>query len=445
MIGIFLLTGGVRLIYAFDLVTAYQDALAYNADYLVAVARNLADQESQVQARSTLLPQISGQGSLNENYLNSGMSLFYHQPLASLQLQQVVFDFSKFSRYTKGKFATKLADLQLADTKQQLMITVAQAYFDVLAATDNLAAISMSKESLNQQLKQAQSSFSVGKVTITDVNDAQAGFDKAHAQEIQAQNDLINKRNILHNLTGLNSELLQPLVQNIDLVTPLPANAEQWSNLAQTNNLKIKIANMQVAMAGQDVSIAKAGHIPSVNVTGAYQYQGAAGVDSADAKAQAMLAQSANVPGTFLSSYSSAKVGVGVNLPIYSGGAISSQVRQAMSMYAATKQQLVAVQRQTDQNIRNAFWQVENGVAIVKAQTQALKSAKVKLSSDQIGYQVGIRTSIDLVNSEMNYSKAIQDYNNSRYQYLIARLKLKYLAGEINGDFLKLINANIKH
>ncbi|MFN7095491.1 MAG: TolC family protein, partial [Burkholderiales bacterium] len=201
MIGIFLLTEGVRLIYAFDLVTAYNDALAYNADYLVAVARNLADQESQVQARSTLLPQISGQGSLNENYLNSGMSLFYHQPLASLQLQQVVFDFSKFSRYTKGKFATQLADLQLADTKQQLIITVAQAYFDVLAATDNLTAISMTKESLNQQLKQAQSSFSVGKVTITDVNDAQAGFDKAHAQEIQAQNDLINKKNILHNLT----------------------------------------------------------------------------------------------------------------------------------------------------------------------------------------------------------------------------------------------------
>lgn len=431
---------------AYDLVSSYQNALTYNADYLAAIAKNQAGQESQVQGRSALLPQINGSGTINENYLSSGgANFYYHQPLASLQLQQVAYDFGKFSQYTKSKYATKVADLQLVNVKQQLIVNVAQGYFDVLYAKDVLSAISLTKSALAKQLNQAKKSFDAGTVTIADVNDAQSGFDSASAQEIQAENDLINKKNIFRNLTGLDPEQIQTLVNNIELTNPNPNSVDKWSEMAKVNNLNVKIADTQLAMANEDISIARSGHIPTLNVAVNGQSQGALNIDGADsANTINIINQSANVPGSTLSSYNSVTAGVQVNVPIYSGGAVNSQIRQAHSNYEASKQQLVSTQRQTDQNIKNAFWQVQNGVEIVKAQTQALKSAKVKLDSDRTGYQVGVRNSIDLVNSEKNYADAIQNYNKARYQYLIYRLQLRYLAGDIDTDFLKLINVNIE-
>jgi outer membrane protein len=430
---------------AFNLIDAYQSALSYNAEYLKAIAQNQAGQENVVQGRAQLLPQLSATGAMNENYLNtSGMAMYYHQPTASAQLQQVVFDFNKFSQYTKSKYATELANLQFENARQQLILNVAQAYFDVLYATDTLNAITMTKSALLAQEKQAKQAFDVGTVTIADFNDAQSAYDSAVAQEIQAENDLINKKNIFRNLTGLDPDTIQPLVDKINLVSPKPGNAEDWANLAKVGNMNIKIANKQVEMSEQDIKIAKAGHLPSISAVGSYQYQGVSNVDSANAVAQSIISQSSDVPGSPLSAYSSAAVGLQINIPLYSGGGISSQVRQAISNYEASRQQLTSVKRQTDQSIKNAYWQVENGVSMVKAQAQALKSAQVKLNSDKMGYQVGIRNSVDLVNSQRNYFQTLQSYNNSRYQYLNYRLQLKYLSGQLDQDFLKAINLDVK-
>ncbi|HLX53975.1 MAG TPA: TolC family outer membrane protein [Aquella sp.] len=421
--------------------TSYTNALSYNADYLGQIAKNLAGQESVALARSQLLPQISATGGYSENYLGApGSSVYYHQPTINGQLSQVIFDWSKYSQYTKGKYGTQVADLQLANAKQKLIVDVASSYFDVLYAIDVLNSIKITKSALEKQLNQAKKSFSAGTVTIADVNDAQAGFDSASAQQIQAENDLINKKNIFRNLVGLNPELIQPLIDNLKLVTPMPVTAQSWSDKAQTGNVNIKIAMKQVEMAKQDVRIAIAGHLPSLNVAGSYLYQGSGGIDGQNST----VAQSESVPGTPLSSYTTGSLGLQVNIPIYSGGAINSQVRSADANYVQSQQQLISLQRQTDQNIKNAFWQVQNGVSIVKAQTQALKSAKLKLDSDRLGYQVGVRNSIDLVNSEKNYATAIQNYNQARYQYLNYRLQLYYLAGNIDKNYLAEINTNVK-
>src|SRR6185437_4927328 len=380
-------------------------------------------------------------GGYSENYLGaSGSTTYYHQPTINATLSQVIFDWGKYSQYTKGKYGTQVADLQLANAKQKLIVDVASAYFDVLYAIDVLNSIKITKSALEKQLNQAKKSFTAGTVTIADVNDAQAGFDTANAQEIQAVNDLINKKNIFRNLVGLNPESVQPLIDNLKLVTPTPVTAQSWSDKAQTNNVNIKIAQKQVEMAKQDVRIAIAGHLPNLNVTGNYLYQGAGGIDGQNST----VGQSESVPGTPLSSYTTGSLGLQVNIPIYSGGAINSQVRAADANYIQSQQQLISLQRQTDQNIKNAFWQVQNGVSIVKAQTQALKSAKLKLDSDRLGYQVGVRNSIDLVNSEKNYATAIQNYNQARYQYLNYRLQLYYLAGNIDQNYLAEINTNVK-
>ena len=203
---------------AFDLVSAYSGALNYNADFLASIAKNQAGQEKQVQGRSALLPQIGATGGISENYLNTnGASIYYHQPTVTASLKQVAFDFGKFSQYTKSKFATQVADLQLELAKQQLMVNVAQSYFDVLYAMDTLSAIRVNKAAFERQLQQARQSFKVGTVTIADVNDAQASYDASVAQEISDENDLINKKNIFRNLTGLDPEQIQPLKTDIEL------------------------------------------------------------------------------------------------------------------------------------------------------------------------------------------------------------------------------------
>jgi outer membrane protein len=213
--------------------------------------------------------------------------------------------------------------------------------------------------------------------------------------------------------------------------------------MGESGNLNIKVSQKQVEMANQDVHIAISGHLPTLNVNGTYQYQDTGGLDNTNATA-AQVQQLTSVPGTPLSSYANGGVGLQLNVPIYSGGSVNAQVRQARATYVASQQQLVSVERQTDQNIRNSYWQVLNGVGLVKAQQTALKSAKTKLDSDQLGYQVGVRNSVDLVNSQKNYYQTFQTYQQSRYQYLMARIQLRYLDGSINDKFIQDINTNIK-
>jgi outer membrane protein len=432
--------------YAFDLMTAYEKALEYNADYLASVAQNKSGQEKVIQGRAALLPQISATGQMNENYLNAnGAIVYYNQPTLGISLSQTLYDFGKFSQYTKSKYATQVADLQLANAKSKLIVTIAQSYFDVLYAEDSLNAIKMTKDSLEKQLNQAKKSFDVGTVTIADVNDAQSGFDTSVADEIKAQNDYINKKNIFQNLTGLDPNQIQPLTTEIALIEANPVKIESWSYMARSANFNIKIADKQLQMATEDIGIAKAGHLPSVNIIGSYNNQGALSIDGADS-AQTLAAYSNGIStrGSALSSYSQAAIGVQVNIPLYNGGTISSQVRQSVANYENSMQQLVSTKRQTDQDVQNAYWQVENGINLVKAQTQSLKSAFIKLKSDKIGYQIGLRNSVDLVNSQKNYYQVLQNYNQARYQYLVFRLQLMYLIGSLDIDFLKTINTNIK-
>ena len=433
--------------YAFDLLTAYQKALEYNADYLAQVAQNKAGQENIIQGRAALLPQLTATGAMNENYLGSGGTYYYYdQPTLGLQLSQVIFDFGKFSTYAKSKYQTQVSDLQLNNAKQKLIVTVAQSYFDVLYAGNLLNAIQTTKSALQDQLNNAKRSFDVGTVTIADVNDAQAGYDTAVAQEVKAQNDLVNKKNIFQNITGLDANQIQPVLSNIALISSKPLELRGWVDMANTGNINIKIANKQLNMANEDIDIARAGHLPTVSLTGQYNNLGNVNLDGADSQVTATQFNSqTSQAGVIGSSYTQGVVGITVSIPLYSGGNVSSQARAAIANYEASMQQLLSTKRNTQQDVQNAYWQVENGISLVKAQTQALKSATIKLKSDKTGYQVGIRTSIDLVNSEKNYAQSIQDFNKSRYDYLVYKLQLMYLVGNLDIDFLRQINANIQN
>jgi outer membrane protein len=430
---------------AFDLDEAYRRALGFNADYLAQVAATDAGVEVQNQALSLLLPQINANAAYNQNYLSSfGMTVTYTQPSVSAQFQQIVFDFGKYSTYTKGKFAAEVANLQLTNARQKLMVNVAQAYFDILYAVDNLNAIRMNKDAFLTQMQQAQKSFDSGTVTVADVNDAKANYDSALAQSIQAENNLMNRKTIFHNMTGLNPDLVQPLIDQIILELPSPESASSWSDMMKAANLNVKIARTQLNMAKEDISIARSGHFPSLSVVGNYQMYGTSNINGADSAAtQTYFNQLSNIPGIPSASYSMAAVGLQLSIPIASGGGINSAIRAAIANYEAAQDQLTATLRQSDQLIINAFYQVLNGVNIVRAQTQALKSAKLKLDSSKTGYKLGIRNSVDLVMAQNEYAKTLLSYNQARYQYLTYRLQLEYLAGKIDTDFIHLINNNI--
>lgn len=434
----------VGSVQAIDLYQVYLRSLAYNADYLRAIANNDAGQENKNIARALLLPQISATGALTENYFNQGgIQAYYHQPTYSAQLNQVVYDFSKYSSYTKGKFAAQLADLQLTNARQQLMVNVARAYFDVLYAEDTLLATQMTKHALEKQMTQAKAAFEVGSVTIADVNDAQAAFDASTAQEIQDENNLISKKNFFKQLTGCNPEQIQPLQEKIRLVLPTPENEQYWAQLSESSNLNVLISDKQIAMARQDLSIARGGHYPTLKFTAQYQYQDVGGLDSSNATS-AQMQTLTGTPGSPLSSYGTGSIGFNVSIPILAGGGIDAKVRQAMDNYEVAQQQQSSVQRKTDQEVRNSYWQVQNGVSIVTAQKAALLSAKTKLDSDQLGYQVGIRNSVDLVSSQKNYYQTFQTFQQSQYQYLMAEIQLQYQSGKIDDGYMQTINANIK-
>lgn len=429
---------------AIDLYQTYQHALAYNADYLKAIATNQSGQEQKNIARAALLPQISATGTLSENYFSqSGVSASYNQPVYSAQLNQVLFDYSKLSTYVKGKYAVQLADLQLINARQQLMTAVAQAYFDVLYAGDVLLATQMTKTALDKQLTQAKAAFQVGSVTIADVNDAQSGYDAAYAQEIQDTNSLIYKKNIFRNITGVDPEQIQPLEEQIKLTTPSPKSDSEWSKMAESSNLNVLISLKQTDMAKQDISISSGGHYPTLSLQAQYQYQDTGNLDSSNSADTQM--QGLNFPGGPLSSYSAGSIGLQLSVPIFAGGGVNAQTRQAMDNYEAAMQQLSSTDRQTNQNTRNAYWAVFNGVSIVNAQKSALLSARTKLNSDMLGYKVGVRNSVDLVSSQKNYYQTFQTYQQSRYQYLMAEVQLQYLSGKIDEQFLQQINANIKN
>jgi outer membrane protein len=431
---------------AFDLTASYQKALSFNADYLASIANNQAGQEAVVQGQAQLLPQLSAGAGVNEAYLASGSSnVSYYQPIVQAQLQQVVVDFNKFSNFSKSKFATQLSDLEFINARQQLIVQVGQAYFELLNAEDMLQSVKMTKNALNQQLEQANTAFRVGTITIADVNDAKSGYDTATAEEIQSENEVINKKNIFANITGMNPEMVQPILESIDLTYPNPDSVDEWAQMAKMGNISIKIAAKKMSMAAEDISIAKSGHLPVVSFVGSYVFQGTANITGTDSVATQQLVNTLQtIPGFPLSTYTGVGALLQVNIPIYSGGNVSSQVRQQINLYEAARDDLLETTRQTDKNIRNAFLEVHNGVEEVKALSQALNSARIKLQSDKTGYRVGVRNSINLVNSEKNYYQTWQSYNQARYQYLIARLQLEYLAGRIDDDFLNMINANIK-
>lgn len=410
---------------AFDLVEAWQQARGYDASFAAAGYDRDAGHEKAPQGRAGLLPQVALSADYSRTNLIqpsvAGGNFTTHG--VGVQLTQPVFDVSKYTGYQKGKTSSALADTRFAASEQQLIVDVAQAYFNVLLAQDTLASTQATKKAFASQLEQAKTAFEVGTATITDTHEAQAGYDGAVAQEILAESDLEIKRNALRRLTGLDPLAVQAVTPALPLDQPTNVDLDGWIAQALANNLDIKAQEQNLALASQDLTEKRGQRLPVVSLTAGYK-------DNTD---------NSTLPAHTRAS----SVGLQLTLPLYAGGGINSRVREAAANENSAKDKLEATRRQVREQVRQAYLGVTSGAALVKAQQQLLVSAKSKLDSTRLGKEVGVRTNLDLLQAEQEYYNDQTQLAKARYNYLLAKLQLAQAAGQLGPQQLAEVNAYI--
>jgi len=328
--------------------------------------------------------------------------------------------------YKEAGFKAAQAEAQFGQATQDLIVRVSQAYFDVLASQDSLAFIQAQKRAISEQLAQAKRNFEVGTATITDTHEAQARFDLAVSQEIAAQNDLEIRKRTLQQIIGSFPERLTLLRSKVEMNVPKPNGMEEWAHAAETQSYPVRVQEAAVEIAKYEIERNRSGHLPTVNLVGNL------GLNS-QAFSSVGLASVATDSLT-------RNVGVQVAIPLYSGGNASSLIRQAVATREKVQQDLESSRRSAALSARQSFLGVTNGMAQVKALEQALVSSETALASNKLGYEVGVRINIDVLNSQQQVFSTKRDLSKARYDTIMAGLKLKAAAGTLSEADLEEVN-----
>ena len=415
---------------ALDLLQAYRDALQYDSQFASAKLQRDAGRERQVQGRAALLPQAGFNATVAKvngdttNPFRPGTlsTLDYTDQKYVVQLKQPLYNLGSFIAYDQSKLQVAASEVQFEQSRIDLALRVAQAYFDMLTAQDAIAFIQAQKVAIAEQLESAKRNFEVGTATITDTHEAQARFDLAQAQEIAALNDLEVKRHQLSLLTGQTPELLRGLAASVKLASPEPAAVEQWVVNAEAGNIGVVAQGLAAEIAKLDIRRASSGHLPTVDAVASYT----------DAR---------SAFGSIPTASTITSLGVQLNIPIFSGYATSSQVTQAIALEEKARADLESARRSAAQGARTAFLGVQSGLSQVRALEAAERSSQLALEANKLGYEVGVRINIDVLNAQQQLYSTRRDLAKARYDTLVAGLKLKAAAGALSEADLAEINA----
>lgn len=412
---------------AADLLQIYQDAKVQDATIASAKATYDAGQERVPQGRAGLLPFVNLTG--NVTRVESEPTGLPSQSVTTrgytLSLTQPLFRAQNWATYDQAKQQVLQSAAQFSAAQQDLILRVAQAYFDVLLAQDNVTVSQSQKTAISEQLAQAKRNFEVGTATITDTNEAQARFDQAIAQEIVDQNDLEIKHQALQQLINRLPDRLSPLKDQLALPLPKPNNIKDWVSAAEQNNQTLTTLRAGVEIAKQEVTKQKAGHLPTVDLVASY-------ADNRNAITSG-FGVSADL--------TTKQIGVQVTVPLYAGGATQSRIREALANQEKSTQDLEVNRRVVSQTTRTAFLGVTSGVSQVAALEQALKSAQVSLDSTKLGREVGVRTSLDVLNAEQQLTLAQRNLLQARYNVILNQLRLKAAAGQLTDGDVAEVNS----
>ena len=412
--------------HAEGLLELYQAAQAYDATWQSARSSYDATVYRGEQARAGLLPQAALSAGITRSTLqNTVADHGFTTEQAAVSASQPLYRPANVAVFRQGQRQVELAQSQLTAASQDLMIRVSQAYFDVLAAQDTLAFIGAQKAATAEQLASAKRNFEVGTSTITDTREAQARYDLVLAQEIAADNDLRVKRIALDTLVGKDNTQPNPLATPIEVPAPQPANPEAWVAAADEASPAIQQARKAVEIAELETEKARAGNKPTVDLTTSYGL-------------------SNNVGGTATSLGDtrprSGSVGVALNLPLFSGFATQNRIRETLSLEDKAHADLEATRRQVAQAVRTAYYGVASGQGQVRALEAAEASSQSALDANRLGYQVGVRINIDVLNAQSQLFQTKRDLAQARYNVLLGHLKLRQANGTLQAEDLARLN-----
>lgn len=414
-----------------SLVDLYTAARGYDATFQSAKSNADATAFRAAQAKAGILPSASLTANANRTNTEavSKVEQAYGSQTVTLGASQPLYRPGNWATYEQGKKQVELAQMQLNVAEQDLIVRVTQAYFDVLAATDTLAYLKSLKTATSEQLASAKRNFEVGTSTITDSREAQARFDLVTAQELAADNDLRVKSLALDTLAGRPNTTPKPLALPAMLPT-LPMNdMEQWVVQGQDNHPTIQQAKVALEVARLETQKARAGHKPTVDLVGSYSMvnnNGTFGAGSGDSRVN------------------NAAIGVNFNLPLFAGFSIQNRVRETVSLEEKAKSDLDIAQRGVAQGTRSAFLGVISGAAQVKAFEAAEASTQSALDANKLGYQVGVRINIDVLNSQSQLFDTKAKLAKARYDVLVGGLRLRQASGTLKADDLQSINGLLK-
>lgn len=417
---------------AVDLLETYRAAAANDPLFAAARATRQAGLEKLPQGRSLLMPNISlnANTTLNDQTTTySGLSPFpgggqrYNSNGYSVNLVQPLFRQQNWIAYTESGLQVVQAEAQFRAAEQDLIMRVAQAYFDVLIAQDSVQLAGAQKTAIAEQLEQAKRSFDVGSATITDTHEAQARHDLTTAQEIAAQNNLEIKRRALQQLINVMPDALDHLGKGFRLEMPQPDSMEKWVEDAQLNNPQLAAAKAAAEIAVKEVARNRGGHYPTVDLVASYAE------NNANGSAMGVGSES-----------TSKSVGVQLNLPLFQGGVVNSRLREAEANRVRAGEELENTRRSVATQTRQAYLSVASGISQVKALQQALISSESVLEASKLGKEVGVRTNLDVLNAQQQLFSTRRDLYQAQYNYLISQLRLKAAAGVLGEGDLSKVN-----
>lgn len=410
----------------------YRLALINDPDFKSSDINRLATAETKSQSIAQMLPNIGLAAKSNRtrfnsekiSFLGSGLQHYWDSTLA-IDLVQPVFNWGHWIQLDQADNQIAQAEAQFQAKQQNLMTRTAEAYFNILAAQDNLEFTTAAKNAIGKQLEQAKQRFEVGIIAITDVYEAQAGYDRALASEIEAQNLLDNSKEALREIIGDNPADLNTLQPQIPLSPPNPGDIASWSNTAESNNFSIVAQINQAEFIRKNVDLQQSKHLPTLDIIASYNAQ-----DNGN---------------SFGLRGDTETFGLQFNLPLYEGGGTVSRTRQAAYQYEAAKEDLIKVKRSTIRNVKDAFRGVVSSISQVSALEATTKSAEKSVEAAEAGFEVGTRTMVDVLTELRNLYKAKSDYARSRYDYLINGIKLKEAAGSLNEEDLQQVNQYLQN
>lgn len=417
------------------LLEIYQQAKQHDPQLAAAGHGNQAAQELIELAKAGYRPNVAFSASANANHTNlkystntvpfpSGSNSFEGYA-AKVEARQPIYRKENLERIDLSKVQVGISDKQLHLTQQQLMLRTTQAYFDVLQAQDRIDLLLAQKQAIHEQLQQARTSFEAGINTVTDVHEAQARFDLIVAQEIAAQNELAVANHSLQAIIGKTPATLAKVRDDLQ-IPPTLKPMQDWQDVTAASNLNLQIQQAQIELSERNIAIAQSGHYPTLDAVASYtdsHYNG-----------------SQNVFGTDLQN---AVIGVELSVPIYLGGAVDSRIRQAAYTKQQAQDNLENVSRQTTLDTQRAYLGLSSSMAQIKALEQALQSSQSQLDATKLGNEVGIRTSVDLLNARQQYFSAKRDLLQARYNYLVNIIRLKTASGIINEADLQDIDQQL--